>query len=66
VLLRLREDRAIVHYGAAANARRAVVYRYGGIDEGAGTITMAGAQFGELAGAAAHGVLVHSAQARAL
>src|ERR1700757_522369 len=58
MLLRLRDERAIVDDGAEGDGVCAVVDGDGGGDEIAVGIEVAGADFGELAGAAADGILV--------
>jgi hypothetical protein len=58
VLLSFGNDGAIVDDGAAGNCGGAIVNRNGGIYKVATGIAVRGAQFGELAGAAADGVLM--------
>jgi len=58
VLLRLRNQRAVVDDRAIGNDRGPVSNRDAGRDEGARRVSMSGADFGELARASAHRILV--------
>src|SRR5262249_26632804 len=58
VFLRLGNECAIVDDGAPGDAGRTVIDRHGGIHKRAARIAMTGAELGELARPAAHGVLM--------